>query len=326
MSRSAAPTLAALAAICFWSLTPVFVTIIGDRLNSGEIFVLAAIAGGAVSLVVALIDGPLRRTIFSAAVRRFMVPAAISGAFLGLWYYGFYRALQETGKIEATVVAFTWPMIALIALPLLSRRPLHLGPGRWALIVVGLAGAALAAVAPGSEIVGGSGLIWAALAALGSGFYLPFAVRAAERMPDSLGPVRSTFASISVANVSALLCVLVFRLIAGDPVGVPHALGSAGVVGLAMCAAIGIGVYIVAEVGWTWAMQTELAPRIGAIPYLSPVISVVLLALIFSAPVTAYAMVGLALVVGANVSLWIVGRAPREPAGQPASPGAPAAH
>lgn len=69
MSRSAAPTLAALAAICFWSLTPVFVTIIGDRLNSGEIFVLAAIAGGAVSLVVALIDGPLRRMIFSAGRR-----------------------------------------------------------------------------------------------------------------------------------------------------------------------------------------------------------------------------------------------------------------
>ena len=136
MSRSAAPTLAALAAICFWSMTPVFVTIIGDRLNSGEIFVLAAIAGGAVSLVVALIDGPLRRTIFSAAVRRFMVPAAISGAFLGLWYYGFYRALQETRKVEATVVAFTWPMIALIALPLLSRRPLRLGAVRCPLLAI----------------------------------------------------------------------------------------------------------------------------------------------------------------------------------------------
>lgn len=309
--RSAAPALAALAAICFWSMTPVFVTIIGDRLNSGEIFVLAAIAGGAVSLVVALIDGPLRRTIFSAAVRRFMVPAAISGAFLGLWYYGFYRALQETGKIEATVVAFTWPMIALVALPLLSRRPLHLGPGRWALIAVGLAGAGIAAFSPESSIVGGSGLVWAGLAALGSGLYLPFAVRAAERMPDSLGPVRSTFASISVANVSALLCVLAFRLIAGDPVDVPHALGSAGAVGLAMCAAIGIGVYIVAEVGWTWAMQTELAPRIGAIPYLSPVLSTVLLAAIFGSPVTPYAVVGLVLVVGSNVALWFVGRAPK---------------
>lgn len=309
--RSAAPALAALAAICFWSMTPVFVTIIGDRLNSGEIFVLAAIAGGAVSLVVALIDGPLRRTIFSAAVRRFMAPAAISGAFLGLWYYGFYRALQETGKIEATVVAFTWPMIALVALPLLSRRPLHLGPGRWALIVLGLAGAGIAAFSPESSIVGGSGLAWAGLAALGSGLYLPFAVRAAERMPSDLGPVRSTFASIAVANVSALVCVLLFRLVAGDPVDVGEALGIAGGVGLAMCAAIGIGVYIVAEVGWTWAMQTELAPRIGAIPYLSPVLSVVLLAAIFGSPVTPYAVVGLVLVVGSNVALWFVGRAPK---------------
>ena len=311
MIRSAAPVLAALAAICFWSMTPVFVTVIGDRLNSGEIFVLAAIAGGAVSLVAVLVDAPLRRAILSRAVGRFVLPAAVSGAFLGLWYYGFYRALQETGKIEATIVAFTWPMIALVALPLLSRRPLRLGAVRWSLIVLGLAGAGIAAFSPESSIVGGSGLIWAGLAALGSGLYLPFAVRAAERMPSDLGPIRSTFASISVANVSALVCVLLFRLVAGDPVDVGEALGSAGGVGLAMCAAIGIGVYIVAEVGWTWAMQTELAPRIGAIPYLSPVLSVVLLAAIFGSPVTPYAVIGLVLVVGSNVALWIVGRAPK---------------
>lgn len=170
MSRTA-PVLAALAAICFWSMTPVFVTVIGNRLNSGEIFVLAALAAGAVSLATIAADGPLRRAILSSAMRGFAPPAAVSGAFLGLWYYGFYRALQETGKVEATVVAFTWPMIALIALPLLSRRPLRLGAVRWSLIALGLAGAGIAAFSPGSSIVGGYGLVWAGLAALGSGLY-----------------------------------------------------------------------------------------------------------------------------------------------------------
>lgn len=309
--RAAAPVLAALTAICFWSMTPVLVTIVGDRLDSGEIFVIAAAAAGAVSLATVLADAPLRRAILSRAVSRFVVPASVSGAFLGLWYYGFYRALQETGKAEATIVAFTWPMIALIALPLLSRRPLRLGAARWALVALGLVGAGFAALSPGTSIVGGPGLAWAGLAALGSGLYLPFAVRAAERMPSDLGPVRSTFVSISVANVSALVCILLFRLVAGDPVDVGRALGSAGGVGLAMCAAIGIGVYLVAEVGWTWTMQTELAPRIGAVPYLSPVLSVVLLAAIFGTPVTGYAVVGLSLVVAANTGLWILGRAPR---------------
>lgn len=309
--RRTSPALAAVAAICFWSLTPVLVTLIGERLDSGEIFALSALSALVVSLAVLGVDPRMRRVVLSRrAAWRFVPAACASGAFLGLWYYGFYRALQETGKIEATVIAFTWPMIALIALPLLTKKPLRLGAARWALIVIGLIGAGLAAISPGSELVGGTGLLWAGLAAIGSGLYLPFAVRAAERMPDGLGPVRSTVVSISVANASALACVLVARLLAGDAVDIADSASRAGLLGLVLCAAIGVGVYLVAEVGWTWAMQTEIAPRIGAIPYLSPVLSVVLLATLFGAPVTGYAVAGLALVVGANVTLWILGRTP----------------
>ena len=302
------PVLAAIAAVAFWSLKPVFVTLIGGRLDSAEIFVLASLCAGVITLPCVLGSRRLRSAVVAAGAWAYIRPACTSGAFLGLWYYGFYRALQETGKVEATIIAFTWPIIALIALPLLSGRGLALGRLRWALVVLGLIGAGIAAFSPSAGFTGGGGLAWAAAAALGSGLYLPFAVRSVERMPSELGSVQRTFLSIAVANLSALGCVLVFRLLTGDPVAIGEAVGRAGAVGLVVCALIGVGTYVIAEVGWTWAMQTDLAPRLGALPYLSPAVSTVLLAGLFGEPVSGYAVVGLVIVVGVNLGLWSVGR------------------
>ena len=306
--RATLPVLAAIAAVSFWSFKPVFVTLIGGRLDSAEIFVLAALGAAAVAVPCVLGSRALRSAVVAAGAWSFIRPACASGAFLGLWYYGFYRALQETGKVEATIIAFTWPIIALIALPLLSGRKLALGHLRWALIVVGLIGAGIAAFSPSAGFTGGGGLVWAAAAAVGSGLYLPFAVRSVERMPSELGGVQRTFLSITVANLSALACVVAFRVLSGDPVMIDQAISRAGATGLVVCALIGVGTYVIAEVGWTWAMQTHLAPRLGGLPYLSPAVSTVLLAGLFAVPVTAYAVVGLVIVVGANLGLWLSGR------------------
>src|SRR5690606_6701098 len=58
------------------------------------------------------------------------VNAMIAGFFLGLWYYGFYRGLYNSQKADVTIIAFTWPLIAIFAMqlfaPTLARRLTHI--------------------------------------------------------------------------------------------------------------------------------------------------------------------------------------------------------
>lgn len=86
-------TIAALTAVIFWSLKPIFISIIGERGDYAEVYVASGVISVAVSAVLSaamfrsvakLLRGG-RRAIFGAA------SAACSGLFLALWYYGFYK-------------------------------------------------------------------------------------------------------------------------------------------------------------------------------------------------------------------------------------------
>lgn len=305
----------ALVAVAFWSLKPIFITIVGDRGGFGVVYVASA----AISLVVSAAAVVFLRRDAHALLRAGNLArygagqAAASGLFLALWYYGFYRALYTAPKADATIIAFTWPLIAVIATPFLARTPIRkLSRMQWLMVLASFAGAVAIAVSDsGDHAPAGSssaGIVWAFAAALGSGLYLPFALNATGAFEGVLGSKpKATFFAVSIANATALVAVL------AGLAGTGHALHfeSFDLTAVAICALIGVGTYLVAELAWTWAFRENRSLALSSLPYLSPAVSVVLLLLLFSEPVRPVAAVGLAVIVAANLGVHVTGR-PRQ--------------
>lgn len=305
--RGVAVVTAAVGAVGFWSLKPVLITLIEADAGYVEAYLLAAVSALAGSASVAAIRW---RDVWPV-VRHGGIPgagwSALSGVFLAGWYFGFYRALMTAPKVEATIIGFTWPLIAVVAMrvfaPAVGDR---LTLREIGLIVVAFVGAAAVTVGSGGggEGVAG-GLLWAGIAALGSGLYLPFAVKGSRAYAGSGPLLWATFCSISVANLAALTVVA-----ATVPVQ-DYSLDwtSVSLFTLGVCATIGVGTYLVAEIAWTWAVQAHNSLTLASLPYLSPAVTVLLLFAAFSVPVRTVAIAGLLTVLAANLLLHFGGSA-----------------
>ncbi|WP_152361111.1 glycine betaine ABC transporter substrate-binding protein [Microlunatus speluncae] len=305
-ATTAAITIAAVAAVAFWSLKPVLISVIGDRGDYAEVYVVA----GAISVLTSLLVAAIFWKRSVAVVRggrttgKAILWAGLSGLFLAMWYYGFYRALYGTAKADATVIAFTWPLIAAIAIRLISPGTAgKLKPNQWLLIGASFLGAVAIGVAnvgasPRGEASGE--IVWAFVAAIGSGLYLPFAFKATSALETRVrSKPLATFYSISIANVVSLLAVLLVLFLAGHRLRF-YAFDAQV---LLVCAIIGIGTYLVAEVMWTWAFQEYKSLTLSSLPYFSPAVSVILLHVLFQEPVRPIAIVGLVLILFSNLTL-----------------------
>ncbi|MFE6648082.1 glycine betaine ABC transporter substrate-binding protein [Nocardioides sp. NPDC057772] len=302
-----AVTLAALTAVAFWSLKPIFISIIGDRGDFAEVYVTAASISVLVSAIGATVLWRRTARLFRGGRTSLsgVGSAMLSGFFLALWYYGYYRALYSVSKVDATVIAFTWPLISVIAMRVFSPKTARkLKFNEWLMVAASFVGACAIGIsnAAGGHTPSGSDgeIVWAFVAALGSGLYLPFAINATKSFDRILSSrAIATFYSISVANVAALVVVLTalgasahkLRFYAFDPQVI------------FVCALIGIGTYLIAEITWTWAFQEYESLTLSSLPYFSPAVSVVLLYLIFDEPVRPIAVVGLVLILFSNLTL-----------------------
>jgi glycine betaine/proline transport system substrate-binding protein len=302
-----AVTLAALTAVAFWSLKPIFISIIGDRGDFAEVYVTAA----SISVLVSVIGATVlwRRTLRLFRGGRVSLSglgsAVLSGFFLALWYYGYYRALYSVSKVDATVIAFTWPLISVIAMRVFSPTTARkLRFNEWLMVAASFVGACAIGIsnAAGGHTPSGSDgeIVWAFVAALGSGLYLPFAINATKSFDQLLGSrAIATFYSISAANVAAFMVVLVALGVSSHKLRF-YAFDSQVIF---VCALIGIGTYLVAEITWTWAFREYESLTLSSLPYFAPAVSVVLLYLIFDEPVRPIAVVGLVLILFSNLTL-----------------------
>src|SRR5690606_1616040 len=107
--------------------------------------------------------------------------------------------------------AFTWPLIAVVAMRIFSPTTARkLKRNEWLMVLASFAGAVAIGVsnagAAQSTTESGGEIVWAFVAAIGSGLYLPFginAMRSFDRIVRSR-PV-ATFYAVSVANAVALV-------------------------------------------------------------------------------------------------------------------------
>lgn len=296
--------LAALTSVALWSLKPIFISMIGDRGDYAEVYVAAATISVAASALAALLLWRKSASILRGGrvALAGAANAAVSGLCLALWYYGFYRALYESPKADATVIAFTWPLIAAVVMPILSPSTApKLKLYQWFFVGVSFLGAITIAIADSSAGRGDSeGIVWAFVAAIGSGLYLPFAIRATNRF-DSLiaSKPTATFYAISLANTCSLAAVLIALRIMQRPLRFYAFDGQV----VFICTLIGIGTYLVAEITWTWAFQEYKSLTLSSLPYFAPAISVVLLHVFFNEPVAPIAVFGLVVILISNLSL-----------------------
>lgn len=305
----ALPLVAAVGAVTMWALTPALVSLAGHHAGHNELFLTASAAATAASVVLAVRERRSVRAAWSAdagGVRGGIGWACVSGVFLGVWYYGFYRALMTGPPVPVTVIAFTWPLIAVAAVavftpaqaPDVTRRDV-------ACMVVAFVAAAYVAASTAATSLGQHASVWAAygwaaLAALGSGFYLPFALRSAARFGRCAphgSSVAITVATISVANVASAVTGALLMLAQGERLSWTRFSAATWV----WCAMIGVGVYLAAEVAWTWGHARNTSKSLSALPFLTPAASTLLLAGFFDATVTWQCVVGLVVVLAANL-------------------------
>lgn len=118
-----------------------------------------------------------------------------------------------------------------------------------------------------------------------------------EASNTSPGAVRSTFIVISVANLGSAATGLLLILLNGDDLSWGSFTGGTWV----SCIAMGVAVYLVAEVAWTWANTRKSAVPYTALPYLTPAISAIILSLSTGAAITPLVAAALAITLGANL-------------------------
>ncbi|KXO92983.1 Uncharacterised protein (plasmid) [Tsukamurella tyrosinosolvens] len=304
---------AAAVAVAFWALKPIFITLVGDRAGFTELYLASAFAAAGASSLIAMRYRQAALTLIRAgrpAVRG-AASAATSGLALALWYYGFYRALFTAPKVDATVIAFLWPLIAAVAVPLLSTAPVRrLTRLQWALVLVSFGGAVAVAAGGSGEAGGGfsPGIAWAFAAAVGSGIYLPFALNATAAFDRILhSKLLATFFAVSIANGVSLLAVAAGLTVTGYRLDFARFDGR--VLGISVL--IGVGTYVVAELAWTWAFRESQSLALTSLPYFSPAVSVLLLFAFFGEPVRPAALGDLVVILGASLVLHVIdGRAP----------------
>tara|TARA_Y100000815_G_scaffold152802_1_gene138868 strand:- start:33 stop:503 length:471 start_codon:yes stop_codon:yes gene_type:complete len=144
-------------------------------------------------------------------------------------------------------------------------------------------------------------MLYALVAALGSGFYLPFLSLALERVTKSLGSrLKVSFITVSLANVFSFVLATPVLVLADVSIA-PSA--PIGLTEIAVLCAIGIGTYLSAELIWCWAICTTGSPTIASLPYFSPAVSVILLAFVAGDRVPANAVAGPLLILFSNLAL-----------------------
>jgi glycine betaine/proline transport system substrate-binding protein len=299
-------TLAAVASVVFWSLKPIFISMIGDRGDYAEVYVASAAIAVAVSILVSCVFWKRTSALLRSGGRFYKAVgwSSVAGLFLAMWYYGFYRALYGAAKADATIIAFVWPLIATVAIRFITpETAAKLKPNQWLLVIASFAGAAaigMANVGVNQSTGTSHEIIWAFVAALGSGMYLPFAFKATNQIEKAIeSKPFATFYSISIANGVALLAVLLLLRTTDHPLRF-YAFDTQV---MFICALIGIGTYLIAEVTWTWAFQEYKSLTLSSLPYFSPAVSVILLHVLFDEPVRPIAIVGLVLILFSNLTL-----------------------
>jgi drug/metabolite transporter (DMT)-like permease len=267
------PLAAALAAILLWST----LAWLGLALAAWPPFLLV----GCALLVGALVGLPRAR-----AWR--VQPAAIALGVYGLFGFHFllFLALRNAPPVQANLVNYLWPLLIVLLAPLFAPG-LKLGARHVLAGLAGFAGAALV-VTGGRFALDGAHLAGYAMAA-GSALVWATYSLASKRFADV--PTAAVGGYCLASGLAALVCHALL-----EPRFVPPARD------LAALALLGAGPMGAAFYLWDWALKRGDPRAIGALAYLTPMLSTLLLVIAGHGNLSAAALIGMLLIVGGAIA------------------------
>ena len=292
--------LASIIAVMFWSAKPIYITVLKDSYSAEQIFMMAGLISVVAGIMIAalrhrstvpLLTQPGARTVCGYAIK--------AGLFLALWYWAFYKGLQGDTPVEVVIISFAWPLVCILSFrlfaPTLQRR---LDRWEYPLVLVAFIGAGLTAQgSTGDPTL----IVFAVLAAIGAGMYLPFAVMAINEATKITGhKIAASFYATLFMNIVALAAGLVLLAVTQQldlPAQWPSWFE------LLILTAIGLGTYLVAEILWCYALSSTDNPSIAALAFLSPGLSILILHLGFQQPISVWALLGLLAILATNLLL-----------------------
>jgi drug/metabolite transporter (DMT)-like permease len=187
------------AGITVFSVQDLILKLLSGSYPLYEVMVLRSITAMPLLLVLVALNGGLRTLAapgWTAMVGR--------GFVMCCAYFGYYLALAALPLATTAALYFTAPLFITLMSVFLLRE--HVGPRRWAAVVVGFLGA-LIMLRPGSELFD-----WAAVLAIGSGLTYAISMVHARH----LGTRHSAAALAFWGNLVFLCCALALALAFGD--------------------------------------------------------------------------------------------------------------
>jgi drug/metabolite transporter (DMT)-like permease len=227
---------------------------------------------------------------------RQLLPRDGRSLLLGLWgilaYHAlFFEALARAPIVEANLLNYLWPLLVVVlAGPLGGQRA-----GRSALVgaAVGFLGAVIV-VTQGRAVSfrreDAVGYACALVAAMAWASFSVLLRRRGDEAPDAAASADLSDPMTGFVNVS-LLGALLLASARGDL----HMLDRHTLLATAW---LGVGPMAAAFLCWERAFRHGSAAKIGALSYLDPLLSTVLLALVLGKPLTSATWIGMALIIG----------------------------
>jgi drug/metabolite transporter (DMT)-like permease len=246
------PVLFALGAALFWATWPVF-ALVATPAPPFFILTVAAVTGFAVSGATFALRGKARDFLAIPLKTQVTVASGLLGT------NGFFLfALPRIGAAEANIIAFLWPVLLILILSL--RDGIRLKKIQKVGTVLGFAGAAVAIGPTFSKGFDPAGILLAFLGGLSYALYSAAQVGSSESR-DVVGPSLG------------LLAVVAFGLHLLTETQIP--LGQTNWLAIGC---IGVFSLTLSNSFWGKAIQTGDLASISSIPYLTPLISLLLLA------------------------------------------------
>lgn len=277
MSRHASGLLFGLLAVALWSSLAAVAGKALDDFRPATLLAVSLPVAGATLLAVDLARGLPVGSRLRAPPRAL----ALGLAGIGLYHACYYGAFALAPRVPANLVNYLWPILLVILGA--AAEGTGLRPRALLGAAVGFSGAALAMLAGSGEGFSAAHLPGYGLALVAAVLWAVFSV-GLPRVPGADG--RMALFCLASGGAAAVVA-----LVAGWGGALPSRAWIAAVY-------IGVGPLGLAFGAWEAALARASPQSLGALSYLSPPISTLLLAASVGEPLRAEALLGLALVVG----------------------------
>lgn len=295
---------AGLLAVAIWSVHATIVALTVRSTSSFDLTILAfALSWLCLMALLILRRVPIRESLLRLTPKMILALIA-SGPALMLYYFCLYYGFTIAPIVDVYVIHLTWPIFAALFVQWTMRREWRrLTPVEWSMMALAFMGAGIVALGGSARAGGGfyaAGYAMGLLSAIAGGLYMPALVKGAEALKASGKHEYDSFLVPYALLISgALASLLVYIVVARHPIPI------AATPWISVLY-LGVAMFIIAEMAWIYGFRIQRSSSVASLAYLTPVLSTLFLHAFADEPLTRLTVVGLVVILIANVLVHLV--------------------